>query len=540
MENKAKVIYGKEARAEMMEGIDQVADVIGSTMSAKGRNVILERGDREPLIINDGVTCLNEMAFKSKLKNTAVQLFKQASARTNQVAGDGTSATCVLARAILKEGWKLVEKGANPVMLRRQIAEAAVEIEKRLEAGADKVETVNKAIEIATVSVQDIELGDKIGRLMFEVGKGGAVTIKDSIKRGVFVEKDAGLRLEGQLVGGIVDREDRWETRLENARVLILKDSPEDHEFESKWIPFIRQLAEGSKGKDGRLQVTKVNVPTLLVVAEKLSRRFIMAMNQNKSIVKWVWFRPSTAMVNINEIYKDIRSVIGGEIVEEEEGVFLSKYSIDNLGHVETAICGRHELILTVSDEALARPEYLDRVNEVKGQIGNAEDEDEQEQITTRLASLLGGIAAIKVAAATDQDTLELKLRIEDAVNATRVSMEEGYVAGGGVAIFNAAKDKTTDGEKVLNKACESVIKQILHNSGYDVDISKLKPGYGINVLTGETVDMKEEGVIDPLKVVRSALLHSVSVAGLLLTSEYVVVDEEDEDVEALKRLFNK
>jgi len=445
-----------------------------------------------------------------------------------------------LARQIIKSGWEKIEQGANPVLLRKELEKAAEKIEESLKDGVSEVKDREQAVQIASVSVQDKELGEKIGGMMFDIGKGGAVAIKNSIKRGVFVEKDAGMRVEGALTGGIVDSEDRWETKLENARVIILKDSPEDHEFESKWLPLMRQLVEGELGPDGKVKINKINVPMLLVVAEKLSRRFIMSMNQNKHLVKWVWFRPTTAMKNMKEIYKDLRVLVGGAVVDEEDGIFLSRYTVDMLGTAESVVVGRNEAVITVSEEKLNSDEYLDRVNEVKGQVENAEDEEEQDQIKERLANLTGGIAAIKVAAATDQDTLELKLRIEDAINATRVSMEEGYVAGGGIALYNATRHESTDGEKVLKEACKSVAIQILHNAGYEKPedvLKKLKEGEGINVLTGKTVNMKKEGIIDPLKVVRMALLHAVSVAGLLLTSEYVIANEEDE-IETVKKFF--
>lgn len=537
-----KKIHGAESRKVMLEGVNQAADVIGSTMSGKGRNVIVDKEYGSPLVINDGVTVLNEIFFDDNLKNMAVQLLKDAANRTNQLAGDGTSGTVVLARAIIREGWEMIEAGANPVLLRKQLEKAADKIEENLRASASQIDKVEQAIQIASVSVQDEELGQKIGTLMFEIGKGGAVAIKNSIKRGVYVERDAGMRLEGQLVGGLVENQDRWETKMDNAKILILQDSPEDHEFDSKWLPFMRQLADGNRQPNGELEVTKVHVPTLLIIAEKLSRRFIMSMNQNTNIIKWVWFRPTTAGKNMKEIYKDIRSMIGGKAINEEEGVFLSKFSINDLGSAESVVIGRHEALITVDNEKLNANEYLDRVNEVKGQVENAEDEVEQNQIQERLANLTGGIAAVKVAASTEQDTHELKLRIEDAINATRVSMDEGYVAGGGVALYNAAQEEVTDGEKVLKKACSAIIKQILHNAGYEnieETIATLQAGEGFNVLTDKMVDMKAEGIIDPLKVIRLALLHAVSVAGLLLTSEYCISNEED-DTAAVKKFFTQ
>jgi chaperonin GroEL len=538
----SKKIHGKEARAKMMEAIDQLADVVGSTMGGKGRNVILDKEFGSPLIVNDGATIANEIFFKDSVKNNAAQLVKDAANRTNQLAGDGTTSTTVLTRAIIKQGWQEVDKGANPVALRKELLNAMEEIEANLKAQSVKVDKVEDLMQIAKVSVQDDDLGNQIGTLMFNLGKDGAVAIKESLEPGVHFESNAGMRIEGALQAGVIDNEDRREARLTDAKVLVLKDSPEDHEFESKWIDFMRKLTLAERLPDGNIAIKQVLVPVLLIVAEKLSRRFIMSMMQNKNIIKWAWFRPSTAGKNMNEIYKDFVTLTGGKIVDEEAGVHLSQITLEDLGTAKLSIVGRHELVVTVEEGKLESNGYLDRINDVKGQIENAEDEVEREQIKERLANLKGGVATVKVLAATEQDTLELKLRIEDAINASRAAMEEGCVAGGGVALLNAAKRSDTIGEKVLKEACKASIRQILYNAGYehiDAMIMSLEHGEGINVLTDDVTNMIEAGIIDPLKVVRQTLINATSVAGLLLTSEYVVTSEEDE-LDVVKNFFNK
>gem|GEM_PF-3833940 len=525
-----------------MEGIDELANVVGSTMGARGRNVVLDKKFGAPLVINDGVTIANEIFLDDPLKNIAAQLIKDSAIRTNFLAGDGTTGSIILARAIVKCGWEKINSGSNPVLLRKELDSARDVIEENLRAIAKKIENKDQAIQIAQVSVQDQKLGKKIGSLMFDVGANGAVSIRSSIERGVFIEKAGGMRMEGQLVGGVVDNPDRWESKLSNPKVLILRDSPEDHEYESKWIPLMKQFADGQVDQAGKMMVAKVHVPTLLVVAEKLSRKFIMAMNQNKSVVKWVWFRPSTAEKNMKEVYEDLRSMVRGKTVFEEDGVHLSNLSIDDIGGCEEATITRHDLVITIDDNAKNKDELLDRISAVKGQMNNAEDEIEKEQIRERYANLTGGVATIRVASATDQDTIELKLRIEDSINATRSAMDEGYLPGGGVALLNSCGNlKNANGADILKEACEAPIRQILYNAGYeDIDkiLSKLKEGEGINVLTNDVVNMVEAGVVDPLKVIRLSLIHAVSVAGLLLTSEYVVTNEEENDVETLKRVF--
>lgn len=534
-----KTIHGKESREKMMKGVDQLADVVGSTMGAKGRNVIIDKEHGAPLVINDGVTVANEIFFNDPLMENAAQLIKDAARKTNLLAGDGTTTSTVLARAILKEGWKKVEEGANPVQLRKELDKACDRILNNLKP--ELVTQKEQAINIAKVSVQDEELGEKIGSLLYDLGANGAVSIKNSIERGVFIEKEAGMRLEGALQGGVLENQDRWETKLSKPKILILKDSPEDHEFETKWVPLMRQFVDGHTDNNGNLVITKVHVPNLLIVAEKLSRRFIMAMNQNKDTIKWVWFRPSTAGKNMKEIYEDLRSITGGELIHEESGVYLNKIQITDLGKADEATITRHELVITVEDKQLNSDRFLDRVTAVKGQMNNAEDQIEQEQIRERYANLTGGVATIKVSSATEQDTMELKLRIEDAINATRSAMQEGYVAGGGVALLDAAEFNETLGEKILKEACKAPITQILKNAGYeDIEktLKKLKKGEGINVLTDQVLDLKENGIIDPMKVVRLSLLNAVSVSGLLLTSEYVVISDGESDVDAMRRIL--
>ena len=543
-----KKIHDKKSRAIMLEGVNELADVVGSTMGAKGRNVLLDKEYGAPLVINDGVTIAKEIFFEDQLKNLAAQLIKDAAIRTNETAGDGTTGATVLAREILREGWAAVEGGANPVQLRRELEDAAKKLETKLKESATAITTEAQVIQIASISVQDPEAGKLIGETMFKVGKYGAVTIKNSLKPGIYAEREGGMSIEGALIGGVVEQEDRWEAKLENAKVLILQDSLEDHEFETKWVPFSRQFATGETLPNGDTRVKEVHVPVLLVIAEKLSRRIIMMMNANKEFVKWVWFRPATAAKNMKEIYKDLSAIVGGKIVNEEEGVPLKSLSIADMGMVDLAVVDRHGCLITISPEKLENDRYLDRCNAVKEQMENAEDEVEQEQIKERYANLVGGVASIKVASATTQDTNEFRLRIEDAINASRSAMEEGIVAGGGVALLNASEVLTvaTDGEKVLKKACEAAIRQILHNAGYEPDridktIKELRKteGKGVDVLTDEILNMQEAGLIDPLKVIRLSLLNATSVAGLLITSEYTVTNEEDDNA-AVKRFFTQ
>jgi len=537
-----KQIYNSSARKLMMEGIDEVADVVGSTLGAKGRNVILSDESGIPSVVNDGFKIIKDMGFKNKVKDSAAQLIKGAAIHTNITAGDGTTGATVLSRAIVKEGWKEVEEGANPVLLRKEIEAAMKDILKSLKDSAKDVTTQEEKAQVASVSAQDEEVGGQIGEMMEDIGVGGGVTFQGSTEKGVVIERDDGMRLEGQPMQGVFDDKEGWKTELNGARVLVLKDSPEDHEFEKKWLPLLKHFI--SPGEQGGHP--SVNVPVFLIVAEKLSRRLIMTMARNTEHIKWVWFRPTTANKNMSEIYKDLSSITGGKVVDEEAGFHLNTFSIEDMGKVDVASMSRHGLVITVGEERMKSEDYLARVSVVECQIENAEDLIEKEQIKERYANLTGGVATIKIGSPTGGETTELNLRVEDAVNATRSAMEEGVVPGGGVALLNASKvlKGSTAGERVLKTACLATVTQILHNAGYEDDkiektIKELEKvdGIGVNVLTDEMVNMVEAGIIDPHKVIRCALENAVSVSALLITSEFLVTDADD-DIDVVRNFF--
>lgn len=542
-----KKIHGKESRQLMLEAVNELADVVGSTMGAKGRNVLLEQQDRAPQVINDGVSIIREIFFEDKLKNAVAELVKDAASRTNDLAGDGTTTATVLTRAIIREGLKRIAEGANPVLLRREIEEAAKKVVAHLFGQRKMVESAEEVVKIAQVSMQDQEAGKIIGEVMFEVGADSAVTVKKSpLKQGIFVEKSGGMKIDGSIVSGWVGNKFRWETKFENAHVLLLKDSPEDHEFESKWVPFLRQLTEAQRQPNGEVVVTKVHVPYLVIIAEKLSHRLEMALSQNINIVKYLWFRPNTWDKNMTEVFQDLGALLGTKAVCETDGVFLQNVKVADLGTVEQVIADRHQCVLAVSADRSKSDEFLDRLNIVKEQIENAESEEEKEQIRKRYAALSGGIVEILASTLTEQETKELHLRLEDAIGASRGALEEGYVPGGGVALLNARqtlRDDCTAGAKVIMQACMEPIRQILQNAGYENpenEVEKLQDGEGINVLTDEKVDMIPAGIVDPLKVVRLAFLNAVSVAGLLITSEFTVTDAPKNDIQKVREIINQ
>ena len=547
-------VFGKESRKLMLEGINEMADVVGSTMGAKGRNVIYESPfwKNKTLVVNDGVTIAREFNFKDPVKNMGMQLVKHAAIRTNDIAGDGTTGATVIARAIVRDGWDAVAEGINPVLLRKEIDEAHKKVNDFLIQNSVKITKQEQAEQVATIAMQDSNYGKMVGETMWKIGAEGAVSIQNGMKHGVEIDRAEGMRIKAGISGGVLTNPGRLEARYEGTRVLLLQDSVDDHEFESKWLAFIRQAVKmENKGNDENgkpiIQVGKVIVPVLLIVAERLSTRIIQFMNDsyNMSLIKWIWIKPPSFGDKQKEIMKDIASLTGAKIVDKEQGVYLDRFSIEDLGTATGIVADGKTCTLTV-DKSNVDNKFLDRCNELKSLIENADTEDEQKELRERYAALTGGVATIKVAMATEQDTNELKLRIEDAVNATRSAMEEGIVTGGGVALFDASKElkEKAGGETVLKRACEAPIKQILHNAGYEPariekTLKTLMLGEGINVMTDQIEDMQKIGIIDPLKVIRTALMNAVSVAGLLLTSEFGLAIEEDK-IGKLEEIFNK
>lgn len=544
MEIQAKKVHsGKDVKEKILGTVKEIGDVVGSTMGAKGRNVVLEQDNGAPMIVNDGVTICRYLNFSDPIKNMVANLVKTAALRTNELAGDGTTTTTVLTQAIIEEGTKEIEEsGINPILLRKSLDASLVQILSLLQVHSKGIKDEEDVIRIAKISCQDEHLGELIGKLMFKIKEVGAVTFKPSLQSGVFIENSAGMQISGSIAGGVLDNQNRWATKMNKAKVLILQDSPEDRELQTKWVPFLKQLSDGHMEGD-KLVVDQVHVPYLVIVAEKLSRRFLLSMNNNSHTIKWVWFRPNTAGLNMKEIYKDLAALLGTKPIHEESGVYLSKFNISELGNCEGVDMDRFRCVFSTSEEQSKSNVYLDRVNVVKEQLEQVDSEEERQHVFNRYASLVGGVAEIKIQAGSESETEELKFRIEDAVNACRSAMEEGVISGGGVALLDIsdALNEETAGMRVLKKALKRPAEKITENAGIEkpYEAARRQLGFGYNVLSGEVVDMMNQGIIDPHKVARIALMSAVSVGGLLLTSDYVVTRAKKEGLGKLKEIIN-
>jgi chaperonin GroEL len=537
-----KITGGLESKKLILDAVKQMADVVGSTMGARGRNVLLQSlVSPRPDVVNDGVKIAREFYHEEPVANMAVQLVKEASIKTNDQAGDGTTCATVLAGAILEEGYKHIMQGASPVLLRNTLNREYEEIAKRLENMATPVETKDQLINIAKISVQSDSLGEIIGDTMHKVGKDGAVSVENNVKNEIVVEHALGARFSMGHLGGALTDPEKFEARYDDVRFLVMNYGIEDHEFDTKWLPFARKLVT----VNAENVVQKVNVPTLVIITEKLSMRVIQFINdpQNRSLVKFLWVQPPSFGEKRKDILKDFCALTGAKLVDKDDGVYLNRLSVEDLGHAKSATVTKTHT--TVSLEG-AEASLATRIDEIKAQIANSNNQLDIDNMKERLAVLTGGVATIKVGGATESEVKELKLRIEDAINACRSAMEKGIVPGGGVALLDAVTVAKTQGAVTVGYSfCDSFtkpFKQILLNAGYEPDaihkfIEDRQLGDGFDVKTLEPGKMMAMGIIDPVKVILRALGNAVSVAGLLFTADYAVVVENDK-IDTLKEIL--
>lgn len=538
-----KYLYGKEAREQLLEGVNILARSVACTLGGKGRNVIFESEIfQRPQITNDGVTIAREGNLEDPVHNLAMQLIKQASFRTNEVAGDGTTSSIVIAQKIIEEAYKVIDKGVNAVGLRKELEKTANYLVSRLNGARRDVQDVRELCSIAHISSQDEALGKLIGEAMFDIGKDGSVTLEEGVKHGVFVEKINGMRLDHGIKEGILTDQGKHECKMEAVRVLVSMDPLDD--LHKQFQPFIRQFVD-SREEDG--MVTKVHCDKFMIIAESISQDILQFLFANTKTsanpnapFTWAWVQPPSWGTKREEMMKDICAFVGAKLVDKSQGIYLKDVKLEDMGFASRVIAQKTHTIII--------PENLEsgktRLEELQKYKDHVEGEHELKDINQRIASLNGSIAIVKFNAPTDADKKELKYRLEDAVHAAKSTLEEGYLPGGGVALLNASSDidgpgpKTEEGklaEKIMVAACEAPIRQILLNAGYeniDEVVSKLKgaKGQGINVLTDETVDMITAGIIDPLKVVKHSLMNAVSAAGILVTTECAITNVPEKE----------
>ena len=521
-----KVKYGEDARRSLEAGVNAVANAVKITLGPKGRNVVLDKKYGAPLVTNDGVTIAKDIELEDSFENMGAQLVKEVSIKTNDVAGDGTTTACLLAQAIIREGLKNVAAGANPMVLKKGIAKATAAVVEALKENSQPISDEKSISHVASNSAGDEEVGKIISEAMHTVGKDGVISLDESKSMETGVTYVEGMQFDrGYASAYMVTNTDKMEAVLDDAYVLITD-----------------KKISTSKDILPVLETVVQNGLRLLIIADDIEGEALTAivLNKLKGILNCVAVKAPGFGDRRKAMLEDIATLTGGTVISSELGYELKDAGIAQLGRAKQVKVDKDNTVIVggMGDASLIKA----RAEAIRAQIATTTSEYDKEKLQERLAKLAGGVAVINVGAATEVEMKEKKLRIEDALAATRAAVEEGIIPGGGVALLNAiAKvkpvvdamegDEKTGGQSVL-KALEEPVKQIAANAGVDGGVvvntiltSGKGPNFGYNALTGEYCDMMEAGIIDPTKVTRSALQNAASVAATLLTTEVLVTD---------------
>ena len=523
-----RIIFDEEARKGLLRGIDAVADAVKVTLGPKGRNVILEKKFGAPQIINDGVTIAKEIELEDPLENSGAQLLKEVSSKTNDVAGDGTTTASVLAQAIVREGVRNLTAGANPMCIKRGMDKAVAIALDTIKDMSQSVDSQEKLAQVAAISAgNNEEVGKLVAEAMAKVGHDGVITVEESKSTGTNLKVVEGMQFDkGYISPYFVTDPERMEAVLEDAYVLCVNKKIN---LIADLVPVLEQVA-----RDGR---------SLLIIAEDIEGEALatLVVNTMRKVLRAVAVKAPGFGDRRKAMLEDIAILTGGQLFTEELGIKLENVTVQMLGQAKRVTVTKDDTTIVVGDETKRLIE--DRVKLIKRQIETSDSEYDKEKLQERLAKLSGGVAVIEVGAASEVELKERKLRIEDALNATRAAKEEGIVPGGGVAFVRVMQDLekaintvtyTTDDEKVgfriLLDSLYIPLKQIADNAGVKGEVvvetvKKLPTTEGYDAMANKYVDMIVSGIVDPAKVTRSALQNAVSVAGMLLTTEAAVVD---------------
>ena len=520
-----EIKFSSDARSAMVRGVDTLADTVKVTLGPKGRNVVLEKSFGSPLITNDGVTIAKEIELEDHFENMGAKLVSEVASKTNDIAGDGTTTATVLTQAIVREGIKNVTAGANPIGIRRGIETAVVTAVEALKNNAIPVANKEAIAQVAAVSSRSEKVGDYISEAMEKVGKDGVITIEESRGMETELEVVEGMQFDrGYLSQYMVTDSEKMVADLENPYILITDKKISNIQ---EILPLLESILQSSR--------------PLLIIADDVDGEALptLVLNKIRGTFNVVAVKAPGFGDRRKAMLEDIAILTGGTVITEDLGLELKDASIEALGQAAKVTVDKDSTVIV---EGAGNPEAIaHRVAVIKSQIETTTSEFDREKLQERLAKLSGGVAVIKVGAATETELKEMKLRIEDALNATRAAVEEGIVAGGGTALVNvipavANLELTGDeatGRNIVLRSLEEPVRQIAHNAGFEgsIVIDRLKNaelGTGFNAATGEWVDMIEEGIIDPVKVSRSALQNAASVASLILTTEAVVANKPE------------
>ncbi len=523
------IYYGEDARKKLKKGVDKLADSVKDTLGPRGRNVVLSEPFGSPTITNDGVSIAEDIELKDEVENVGCQIIKEVSAKANESAGDGTTTATVLARSIISEGLKNVTAGADPLSLKRGIEKGAKAVVDALEKSSQKISEKEEIAQVATISAEDEEMGNLIAEVMEEAGEDGVVTVEESKTFGLEKEVVKGLQLdEGYVSPYMVTDQERMEASFKDPKILIT-----DQKISSAKdiVPILEKVSQsGDKN--------------LVIIAEEIEGEALatLVLNKLRGAFETLAIEAPGFGDKKKEILKDIAAVTGGQVISEDVGLKLAKVEPQMLGSANKVVASKNDTIITGGKGK--KKELEKRIKQIKTQIENASSDYEKENLQKRVAKLTGGVAVIKVGAATEVEQKARQHKAEDALSATRSAIEEGIVPGGGVAFIRAIKalddlklenDEAT-GLDILRRALEAPARQIAENAGEDgsVVVQKIKEGkknFGFNAKTLEFEDLFKAGEVDPKKVVRVALENAASSAAMFLTTETVVVDnKEDED----------
>ncbi|MFF3753975.1 chaperonin GroEL [Streptomyces sp. NPDC002018] len=522
----AKIIaFDEEARRGLERGMNQLADAVKVTLGPKGRNVVLEKKWGAPTITNDGVSIAKEIELEDPYEKIGAELVKEVAKKTDDVAGDGTTTATVLAQALVREGLRNVAAGANPMALKRGIEKAVEAVSGALLEQAKDVETKEQIASTASISAADTQIGELIAEAMDKVGKEGVITVEESQTFGLELELTEGMRFDkGYISAYFATDMERMEASLDDPYLLIVNSKISNVK---DLLPLLEKVMQSGK--------------PLLIIAEDVEGEALstLVVNKIRGTFKSVAVKAPGFGDRRKAMLNDIAILTGGTVISEEVGLKLENAGLDLLGRARKVVITKDET--TIVDGAGDSDQVAGRVNQIRAEIENSDSDYDREKLQERLAKLAGGVAVIKAGAATEVELKERKHRIEDAVRNAKAAVEEGIVAGGGVALLQASSvfeklelegDEAT-GAQAVKLALEAPLKQIAVNGGLEggvvvEKVRNLTVGHGLNAATGEYVDMIAEGIIDPAKVTRSALQNAASIAALFLTTEAVIADKPE------------
>ena len=518
--------FNEDARKALEVGVDTLADAVKITLGPKGRNVVLDRGFGAPMITNDGVTIAKEIELKDPIENLGAQIVKEVATKSNDVAGDGTTTATVLAQALIKEGLKMVASGANPVFIRRGMELASKKVIEELTKRAKKVESNEEIAQVGAISAGDVEIGQLIAQAMEKVGESGVITVEEARSLDTTLEVVEGMQFDnGYLSPYMVSDSERMVVEMDNPFILITDKKIANMK---ELLPILEKTVELGR--------------PMLIIAEDVEGEALatLVVNKLRGTLNIAAVKAPAFGDRRKAMLQDIAILTGGEVISEEKGIKLETADINFLGQAKKVRITKDNTVIV---DGLGEKDAIQaRIGQIKNSIAETTSDYDREKLQERLAKLAGGVAVIKVGAATETEMKERKLRIEDALNATKAAVEEGIVPGGGTILIQIAKaieDFKLEGEEglgveIVKKALSAPLRQIVINAGIDagVVIEKVKNsenGIGFDAAKEEYVDMVKAGIIDPAKVTRSAIQNAVSVSSVLLTTEVAVGNEKEQ-----------